>query len=161
MVRTFMIQGNHVTVCPPIPDNVTRLIITRTRLTALPNLPNGLEILWCSYNQLTSLPSLPSGLTEFWSFGNQLTSLPDLPSGLKILWCQFNQLTSLSTLPIRLTWTLIITVTQLYGIKDDPIYINIPDTERSRYVVEKSGQVIWVGNDIDKEIWSMYPPKWI
>ena len=103
MTRAFTIKGEHVTVCPPIPDNVTKLVITNTRITSLPALPSGLTYLDCCSNQLTSLPALPSGLTKLGCWINQLTSLPTLPSGLTVLYCAENQLTSLPALPSGLT----------------------------------------------------------
>lgn len=100
----FSIYGQHVTVCPPIPANVTHLTIENTRLTRLPALPIGLKELYCSFNQLLiSLPALPSGLTCLWCFSNQLISLPALPSGLEQIYCGGNALISLPTLPIGLT----------------------------------------------------------
>ena len=101
MTRKFVIDD--VTVCPPIPDDVTELVITNTSLTSLPALPSGLTKLVCDSNQLTSLPALPSGLTGLFCYSNQLTSLPALPSGLTTLGCHSNRLTSLPTLPRGLT----------------------------------------------------------
>ena len=240
MTRTFVIQGKKVTVCPRIPNDVTKLIIANTHLTSLPSLPirlkkflckdnsfltslpalpSGLTELDCWGNQLTSLPTLPSGLTKLVCSSNQLTSLPTLPSGLKELYCGNNQLTSLPSLPSgletlggssmgkRSVWCERIKDAQRIGLnpkktalllrfackaiaqqevkliqRDCDRWLDAPVTNDGRLGIllrigmregagygtwtgqemwskNKDGKVIWAGNDVDKETWSMYPPK--
>ena len=91
-----------MSVCPPIPANITQLNCSNNRLTELQGLPAGLQFLWCDNNQLTSLPDLPAGLISLHCHNNQLIKLPQLPDRLIHLLCQHNRLTSLPNLPATL-----------------------------------------------------------
>ncbi|KAI9137163.1 hypothetical protein BKA69DRAFT_1128492 [Paraphysoderma sedebokerense] len=82
---------------PILPDSLTSLVISNSRLTSLPDpLPPSLSHLDCRDNYLEVLPkSLPPRLLHLNCSGNQLSSIPRLPQSLSELICKDNNLTSL------------------------------------------------------------------
>jgi Leucine-rich repeat (LRR) protein len=94
---------------PPLPDDITSLVISHNPITDWRNLPSGLKVLHAERTEMKTLPAnLPNGLIDLNVANNVLGGSPlVLPAGLQRLAIGHNRLTSLPALPRSLERLLV------------------------------------------------------
>lgn len=76
-----------ITVLPPLPSNLKRLMCCNINITELPELPDGMLSLYLENLPLKTLVTLPPSLITFFCYNTEIVSLPELPSSLVYFHC--------------------------------------------------------------------------
>ena len=100
-IESLKVDGNQLSVLPPLPPRLRQLIASRNRLTGLSSgLPSSLTEIWIDQNGVRELPdALPPALQHLSIAENPVTHLPRLPSTLQRLSARGTLLANLPDLP--------------------------------------------------------------
>jgi hypothetical protein len=166
-----------MTSLPVLPLGLQLLDCSRNSLVVLPNLPDKLQVLDCSKNRLTILPALPSHLLSFEYDCNLFTWCTRIRDAEKI-GIKATKVALLTTLACK---CIVRNEAAKLIQRNCHRWLETPMTNDGRLGIQlrlgmrhiakfgtfkgqdlwtknKQNKLIWNGRDVDREVWSLYPP---